>query len=304
MIVELVFLIIALYGQELENIAGTFDRHGLILPPNYGKRIENTNNYLVHASGRISTSIEEEENIKVIDTTGFLRIPEFESKRMNLRVRKDFFHTTAISSVSVPLQVDGVESFEPIDVRSGPNGTFHVQTLVTMPANSSADVIQVSLKDVKLQNNIFLAEEEGFSIISDVDDTIKVSNVLSRLQVMAHTFLLPFTSTEGMPIFYRDLQRDLVVNTSRGYLSNPTFHYLSGTPYQFVGSIQPFLERVYPLGQIISQTFSVDSGGFQGFQDVKPYKIRGAKTILNFFPKRKFILIGDFDILIQGTAPN
>ena len=63
MIVELVFLIIALYGQELENIAGTFDRHGLILPPNYGKRIENTNNYLVHASGRISTSIEEEENI-------------------------------------------------------------------------------------------------------------------------------------------------------------------------------------------------------------------------------------------------
>jgi phosphatidate phosphatase APP1 len=144
-----------------------------------------------------------------------------------------------------------------------------------------------------MSNNLFLAEEEGFSIISDIDDTIRVSEVLSKLSLIMNTFLLPFKDVEGMPMFFRDLQRDLTVQTSRGYISKPTFHYLSGTPYQFLGAIQPFLERIYPLGEIISQTFSIDSGGFASFTDVKPYKIRGATKIINFFNQRKFIMIGD-----------
>jgi hypothetical protein len=147
------FLITVLFARQRQNnidyTLGLFDKFGVIMVPTYGQRIEDTNRFKVQVSGRISTSIVEPENMSIINETGFLRIPEYESKRMNIRVRKDYFHTYAITSISIPLQFEGVESFVPIEVKSGANGTFHVETEVTMPPKSTSDVIQVSLKDVQ-----------------------------------------------------------------------------------------------------------------------------------------------------------
>ena len=241
-------------AKKNEAIRANFDRYGIILRPSYGKRIGHSNTFEVQSAGRLSTSAIRPENTKVVDDTGYVRVPEYYSMRANFKARKDYFKTYAISHLSFPLVFEGVQNFERTIINTGANGTFHTSTVVTMPETmsqgSTARYVTFSIRGYPVKNNAYLAEEEGYSIISDIDDTIKDTRVLSFREVFIRTFLMKFSAIPGMPEYYKSLAAGLV-EISNGYQSTPTFHYLSGIPYQFVGSIQPFLESYFPRGEII-----------------------------------------------------
>ncbi|KAF1825206.1 uncharacterized protein K489DRAFT_377756 [Dissoconium aciculare CBS 342.82] len=80
-----------------------------------------------------------------------------------------------------------------------------------------------------------LAEEHGWMIISDVDDTIKLTLSNSAFGILYHTFLIPSPlPIRGMPALYSHLQN---------ILHDPAFFYLSASPY----NLYPFLHRfLYP----------------------------------------------------------
>jgi len=130
-----------------------------------------------------------------------------------------------------------------------------------------------------------IISQKGYSIISDIDDTIKVSNVLDKKELLHNTFIRKFVPVRGMPELYRKFEK-----------KGTAFHYVSGSPWQLYPAIHAFLQdEQFPAGSVELKIFRLKDKSFINFikADQLPYKLNSINTILNRFPQRKFILIGD-----------
>lgn len=143
------------------------------------------------------------------------------------------------------------------------------------------------------KGRVRLIEPEGVSVISDIDDTIKVTGVPSG-EAIKNTFCREFVAAPGMTEMYREL-------------GDVPFHYVSGGPWQLYSPLYDFLisgPAGYPEGSFHFSDFPKNVFGegtirnlFQGFteslQKTYDHKIRQITLLLKRFPGRKFILIGD-----------
>ncbi|KAI8593205.1 hypothetical protein BDZ88DRAFT_476951 [Geranomyces variabilis] len=136
----------------------------------------------------------------------------------------------------------------------------------------------------------YLIPDAGVSVISDIDDTIKVTEVNSRTKLLEHTFLLPFTATPGFPELYQALNTELAaVNAA------PTFHYLSRSPWNLYEPLAAFVSQFkFPAGQFILRNLSALDGSLLDFLVSGPdYKAARITEHLALFPKRQLVMIGD-----------
>ncbi|CAF3713943.1 unnamed protein product [Adineta steineri] len=142
-------------------------------------------------------------------------------------------------------------------------------------------------QNMKTKGEIFLCDDNGISIISDIDDTIKITGVTSIRSVLRNTFAGTFHAVAGMSERYRHYES----------YYNATFHYLTASPDQLYPFLREFLDREqFPLGSYHMRHFSwFDIGFFQFF--LSKSFIKQKTSILNMFIQetysRKFILFGD-----------
>ncbi|KAI1625498.1 hypothetical protein EDD37DRAFT_389930 [Exophiala viscosa] len=138
-----------------------------------------------------------------------------------------------------------------------------------------------------LRSHTRFVGQEGWAIISDIDDTIKVTQTPNPMGLLQSTFAdLPKTTT-GMPEFYK-----LLDDTFR----SPAWFYLSASPYNLYPFLHDFVQKNYPRGTIILRDASWMNfaGLLQSFtQGVQEYKTKRIEKIQSWLPKRKFICIGD-----------
>jgi phosphatidate phosphatase APP1 len=78
--------------------------------------------------------------------------------------------------------------------------------------------------------SVHLVEPSGLSVISDIDDTVKFTNVADRRELLRNTLLREFTAIEGMPDVYRRWQQ-----------AGAEFHYVSSSPWQLSDCLCRFL---------------------------------------------------------------
>jgi hypothetical protein len=98
----------------------------------------------------------------------------------------------------------------------------------------------------------FFAEDGGWGVISDIDDTIKVTEVRDRIKLLKHTFVDLPTAVQGMPDLYKGL-RDALSTTSHP----APFMYLSASPYNLYPLLRGFVrEAGFPGGTIILREMS------------------------------------------------
>ena len=89
------------------------------------------------------------------------------------------------------------------------------------------------------EGTIHLLERRGISIISDIDDTIKISEVLDKIRLVANTFIHGFRVVEGMPEVYRKWKERY----------NCSVHYLSAMPDQLYNVTKEFVDgQKFPDG--------------------------------------------------------
>lgn len=125
---------------------------------------------------------------------------------------------------------------------------------------------------------------KGLSVISDVDDTIKISMVTDRRALVRNTFLREFEPVEGMSALYRKWAD-----------AGAAFHYLSGSPWQLYGPLSEFLHQErFPPGSFHLKLFRLkDSSALNMLRSQRGYKSAGIERILTDFPQRRFFLVGD-----------
>lgn len=140
-----------------------------------------------------------------------------------------------------------------------------------------------------------LIPPEGRSVISDIDDTIKVTEIpAGKRTVLRNTFLREFKAAPGMAERYGGLGADVA------------FHYVSGGPYQLYGPLSRFLQGTagFPTGSyhmkfVPKNLRSPDSWEqlaklvFEGDQATFDQKVSQITEILRHFPERRFVLVGD-----------
>ena len=135
-----------------------------------------------------------------------------------------------------------------------------------------------------ISGTLQLIEPRGVSIISDVDDTIKHSNVPNRRDLFRNTFTRTFVPIAGMPELYRDCAE-----------AGAAFHFVSGSPWQLYEPLHEFMRAEgYPVGSFHLKRFRIrDSARKIRMSPQKAHKRAAIEPILAAFPERQFVLIGD-----------
>ena len=176
---------------------------------------------------------------------------------------------------------------------SEPNGHFS-KALDLQPDSPVADMPKNQVLEIKavlrdgdareFTGRVHLIAPQGVSVISDIDDTIKLSQVTDKSELMKNTFLRAFRPVEGMPQLYATLAD-----------SEVAFHYVSGSPWQLYQPIEAFMsESGFPAGTLDLKYFRLkDSSVFDLLRSQNEIKLAAIKPMLDAFPQRRFLLIGD-----------
>jgi phosphatidate phosphatase APP1 len=137
----------------------------------------------------------------------------------------------------------------------------------------------------RLTSELLLLEQTGLSVISDIDDTIKVSQVQDRKELLRNTFCRPMQPVAGLAAVYQTWAKS----------AEAQFHYVSASPWQLYPSLAEFTRaNGFPTGTFHLKYFRVKDGTFlQLFASPDKFKPGVIKPMLERFPKRRFVLVGD-----------
>lgn len=129
-----------------------------------------------------------------------------------------------------------------------------------------------------------LLSHQGVSIVSDIDDTIKHTDVTCRQSLLRNTFLREFLPIDGMAQLYRHWAAQ-----------GAAFHYVSSSPWQLFAPLAGLCsEGGFPEGSFHLRSFRLRDHMIRRlFLVRRPVKGVVIKSLLTTFPQRKFLLIGD-----------
>lgn len=173
---------------------------------------------------------------------------------------------------------------------TAPNGHTHGEIRIPVTAATPEGAV-IPIRAVLppsqpriIETTAHLIGPTGVSIISDIDDTVKVTHVRDRKLLWESTFLKPFEAVAGMPDAYRRL-----------VAAGAPVHYVSSSPWLLSEPLLAFLGASgLPLSSISLKDFRYRDGTvfniFKPGRETKPPQIA---AILDAFPRRRFILIGD-----------
>lgn len=132
---------------------------------------------------------------------------------------------------------------------------------------------------------VALLDETGVLVISDIDDTIKISQVADKAALLRNTFLRPYEPVAGMPAVYQ----------SWAARSAARFHYVSASPWQLYTPLAEFIASAgYPPGVFHLKPFRwKDETFFSLFASPESYKLPILTEALARCPHRRFVLVGD-----------
>lgn len=139
-------------------------------------------------------------------------------------------------------------------------------------------------ENLSAAKEIRVVEPNGVSLISDIDDTVKHSAIANGAkEIFRNTFVRELSEliVSGVTEWYSEMAKLGV-----------EIHYVSNAPWQ----LYPLLDRFFKMVGLPPGSFHLKqySGMLQGiFEPTAERKRASLERILEDFPERKFILIGD-----------
>ena len=127
--------------------------------------------------------------------------------------------------------------------------------------------------------SIYFVPPHGLTIISDMDDILRDSQIWKPNMLLLKSFALPYLPWMNLPSIYKDWAQ-LVPDTH--------FHYLTTAPQPFARRINKFLDEYYPHGSMDTRSLDWDSPA-----PVLHPRLYHLQKIFETFPERKFVLVGD-----------
>lgn len=209
-------------------------------------------------------------------------------ERKRFEMRTQLFRVDSERNKKVTLQIGNLTTQFP---RTNSSGFTSKKIQISLPeAYQYGELIKIKVEmpenDLREFSTQFpVLTEQGISIISDIDDTIKDSNVLDKQILLRNTFVNPLHAVEGM----KDLYRDFAVTNK-----NTGFHYVSSSPIQLYSLLKEFLAiEGFPEGSLHLRQVKLWDEMFKEGSSSQRHKHQQIRQLIKDFPQRQFILIGD-----------
>lgn len=131
--------------------------------------------------------------------------------------------------------------------------------------------------------NARLLPTRGLSVVSDIDDTVKDSDVGDRRELLNNTFIREFRCVDGMAETYRNWSAN-----------GAEFHYVSSSPWQLFEPLQQ-LQQTFrlPEGTMHLRNFRLRDQLFKKLSIRRQGKRVAIQRLMSCFPERDFVLVGD-----------
>lgn len=117
------------------------------------------------------------------------------------------------------------------------------------------------------------------TIISDIDDILRVTKIYQPAEGLNNTFVYPFRQWMNMPDYYANWSRSL---------PEMHFHYLTTTPEQITKTYMQFIYDNYPGGSF--DTRPLNFSDVSATLSIRKFLL---DKIFLTYPQRKFILVAD-----------
>ncbi|MFM9965447.1 MAG: phosphatidate phosphatase App1 family protein [Planctomycetaceae bacterium] len=123
------------------------------------------------------------------------------------------------------------------------------------------------------------AETAVVRVISDIDDTIKISQVCDKRALLMNTFCRPFQPVPGMADMYRDWEN-----------TGARFHYVSGSLWQLYPPLAEFIrDHNFPGGSFHMKLFrATDRSAKNLFGSQIEYKKGELTALFEKFPRDRY----------------
>lgn len=138
--------------------------------------------------------------------------------------------------------------------------------------------------DRSISGSVIVLPPRGWSIVTDIDDTIKVTEVGDRSKVIRNTLVEPFRAVPGMAEVF-----------VRWVAQGASLHYISSSPWQLYAPLEEFFaDEGFPAGTFHLKHFRLkDETALDLFAAPEEYKPRHLQPLLMRFPHRHFVCVGD-----------
>lgn len=199
----------------------------------------------------------------------------------NLMARLGPFLTTPLVELPVTLFFYNNDQSVSRTVMTNDAGHFYIRAALDFVPTHVRVLANEKLSAVE---PVDIISDDGVSLISDIDDTIKKSSIsMGAREIFRNTFIrdLKDLTVAGVREWYGELHKMGV-----------RFHYCSNSPWQLFPVIATFFGLAgLPPGSLHLKQYS---GMLQGiFEPVAERKKGTLEKILRDFPRRRFILVGD-----------
>ncbi len=125
----------------------------------------------------------------------------------------------------------------------------------------------------------------GLDVISDIDDTLKITNVRDKPDAIRNTFLRPFQAVPGMAAKL----------SGWATAHRAQIHYVTGSPWQLYRPLSDFARaQGFPLGSWAMQSFRLhDRASLHRLRRPEIHKAEAIRTLLARAADRTFVCVGD-----------
>jgi phosphatidate phosphatase APP1 len=262
------------YGHfDAKTKTWTFDVHGHIFEPEDSSRKRGA----LVSTVRRAISIKKGSDAATLlsERTKPFLVDNERGKDISIRIDKDGYaagRSQANGHFSATLSLSAAEAKRLINRQDDAGGVIDYQAELR-----SGDTRTFA-------GRVHLISPEGISVISDIDDTIKISNVTDKEEMLRNTFTREFKPVVGMADLYK-------IAADR----DAAFHYVSGSPWQLYEPLSRFLSKSgFPDGSYhLKQFRAKDPTVLELLASQKKNKLAAIEPLLKAFPKRRFLLFGD-----------
>ena len=216
--------------------------------------------------------------------------------RLRFNQRTALFHAESEEDKVIDIEFDGSPTRVTMPP-SGKDGRCNLRVVIDMPRASLLSPSASSQEWVqfhgvtgpgellhRFRGQALIVPAQGVSIISDIDDTIKRTQVRDRREMLLNTFARRFEAAPRMAAYYRALAQ----------VPDTRFHYLSASPIQLYPALADFVrDNDFPAGSMHLRESTTWRTLIPGAEDSRAHKLGVIDRLLTEFPQRRFVLVGD-----------
>ncbi|KAL9098082.1 MAG: hypothetical protein Q9163_006188, partial [Psora crenata] len=175
-----------------------------------------------------------------------------------------------------------IEFPDPTTAQGDFDGFVQIDSNGLSAGNSTSNIQRLNVYtqgDINGNATAYLVPESGLTVISDIDDILRVTKIYEPKEGLLNSFAKAFTPWMNMPEIYANWSRSI---------PNFHFHYLTTTPEQVTRNYMDFIYRTYPGGSF--DTRPLNFSDVSATLSIRKFLL---EKIFQTYPNRKFVLVAD-----------